>query len=79
MMKEGEEDGSVETIYFEGDPYNTTLTETAAQSYLAENPEAIVFAGPYGNSDVDRHVAFAASQEKTNVATFDWVSICLVC
>ena len=66
---------TVETIYNADDPYNSTWNRQAALDFVAKNPDAIVYAGPTGNKDDDRHMAIAASQEKTAIATFDWVSV----
>lgn len=65
----------VETVYFPEDPYNSTLNDQGAADYLERNPDAIIFAGPTGNKDGDRHMAIAASQERTAVATFDWLGM----
>lgn len=70
---------TVETIYNADDPYNSTWNRQAALDFVAKNPDAIVYAGPTGNKDDDRHMAIAASQEKTAVATFDWVSMSYLC
>jgi len=71
MMSEG----TIETVHFPDDPYNNTLTFQGAADYLTRNPDAIMFAGPTGNKDADGHMAFAASQERTAVATFDWLGM----
>ena len=65
---------TVETIFNADDPYNSTLNRQFALDYVAANPDTIVFAGPTGNDEDERHMAFAASLERTAVATFDWVS-----
>jgi len=66
---------TVETIFNADDPYNSTLNRQNALDYVANHPQTIVFAGPTaGNDEDERHMAFAASQERTAVATFDWVS-----
>ena len=67
------DDESMQTIYFPEDPYNSTLNYQGQDDFLVENPDAIVFAGPTSNKDDYRRMTFAASQERTAVATFDWV------
>ena len=69
------DEGTVQLIHFPDDPYNSTLTDQGAADYLAENPDAIVFTGPTGNKDAEGYMAIAASQERTAVATFDWVRL----
>eukprot|EP00581_Thalassiosira_minuscula_P001863 CAMPEP_0183746814 /NCGR_PEP_ID=MMETSP0737-20130205/66948_1 /TAXON_ID=385413 /ORGANISM="Thalassiosira miniscula, Strain CCMP1093" /LENGTH=637 /DNA_ID=CAMNT_0025982519 /DNA_START=35 /DNA_END=1948 /DNA_ORIENTATION=+ len=68
-------DDSIQVIQFPDDQYNTTLLYGAARDYVAENPDTIVFAGPNGNVDADRHMGIAASQEGTAVAIFDWLGM----
>lgn len=68
-------DETIETIYIEEEVYGGDLTDKALSDYLEGNPDAIVFAGPMGKKDADRHMAVAASQEKTAVATFDWLGM----
>lgn len=68
-------EGTVENVYFPDDPYNSTLNFQGAADYVARNPEALIFAGPTGNKDAEAHMAFAASQERTAVATFDWLGM----
>ena len=67
---------SLQIIYFPEDPSNSTLIDAATAEYMQENPDAIIFAGPTGDrAERDRHMAFAASQERTAVATFDWIGV----
>jgi hypothetical protein len=66
------EEGDLETVW---KGYNQTLQSAATADFLAQNPEAIILGGPYGDKDGDRVVSIAASQERTNVATFDWIAL----
>jgi len=67
--------GTIETIYYPEDPYNATLNFQGAADYISRNPDAIIFAGPTGNKDAKGHMAFAASQERTAFASFDWLGM----
>lgn len=66
---------SMQTIYNPEDPYNSTWNDIAADEFLEENPNAIIFSGPTSDSDANRRMAIAASQERTAVATFDWLGM----
>ena len=66
------EEGTIETVW-EG--YNSTLQAAATAEWLARHPDAIIFGGPYGDDDGDRVMSVAASLERTNVATFDWIAM----
>ena len=61
-------------IYYEEDPYNTTLANEGIGSFVEENEDLVVLVGLFGDADGDRNLAVTASQEMTAVATFDWVS-----
>ena len=61
--------------FFEDDEWPYPKLEEAKGAFVAERPEMIVLAGPYGDVDDDMHMGFAASQEKTAVATFEWVRL----
>jgi len=54
---------------------NSTVSAQMKVQYMEENPDVVVFAGPYGDKDDERHIAIAASQERTAVATFDWLGM----
>ena len=62
-------------VYYEEDPWNTTLVESGVASFMEENQDLVVLVGPYGDAEQERGLAVAASQERTAVATFDWVSV----
>jgi hypothetical protein len=68
-------DKTLEVIFNEADPYNETWTANATAAWISENPEAIILGGPIGNEHGDRVLSVAASQERTNVATFDWIGL----
>lgn len=55
------------------------MAATGTAEYLAENPETIVLGGPFSNADGDREMGVAGSQEKTAVATADWVCNVMFC
>jgi len=63
----------LQVIFFPEDPWNAS--EEATAEYLEENPYAIVFTGPLDDSDGERQMGVAASQERTAVATFDWIGM----
>jgi hypothetical protein len=69
------QEDQLDIIYYEEDPWNTTLSAQGIASYLEKQPELVIFAGPYGDADAERHMAVPATQERTNSATFDWVSV----
>lgn len=71
MMQE--EVYTIETV-FDKDS-NSTNQALLTAAFLERNPEAIIFGGPYGDKDGDRVMSVAASQERTNVATFDWIAL----
>ena len=62
-------------VYYEEDPWNTTLVESGVASFMVENQDLVVLVGPYGDAEQERGLAVAATQERTAVATFDWVSV----
>jgi hypothetical protein len=62
-------------IYYEEDPWNTTLVAGGVSSFMESYEDLVILVGPYGNADEERGLAFASTQERTAVATFDWVSI----
>lgn len=66
---------SVEILFDKNDPYNETKLEFFRTDFLSRNPEAIVLVGPYGAKDANRTLAIAASQERTAVATYDWIGL----
>ncbi|KAL3774385.1 hypothetical protein ACHAW5_007945 [Stephanodiscus triporus] len=68
-------DGVVETIYYPDDPWNQTLNDEGVAEFLAGNPDAIVLAGAFGNVDGERHIVDPQTQERTAVATFDWLGM----
>ena len=67
------EEGTIDILFHEDDPYNSTINQALMTDFLQENPDAIIFDGPYGDKDGDRVVIAAATQERTTVATFDWI------
>jgi hypothetical protein len=73
MSDEAGDDEAVEIIFYPDDPWNTALSDEGTADFLSRNPDAIVLTGPLGNVDADRAWGDASTQEKTNVATFDWV------
>jgi hypothetical protein len=68
-------DGSVETVFDPDDPWNTTKSDDLTAEFLERNPGAVIFGGIYSNSDGNRVIGVAESQERTNVATFDWIAL----
>ena len=53
---------------------NWTLQPAVEEEYISANPELLIFRGP--TDDVGPQVVnFAATQERTNVAIFDWIGM----
>lgn len=69
------DENTIETIFNPDEAFNDTDKALLKAAFLAENPEAIIFGGPLGDADGDRIFSVAASQERTNVATFDWIAL----
>ncbi|CAB9510510.1 expressed unknown protein [Seminavis robusta] len=67
------EENSVELVYDRDDPWNSTSTAALQAEFLEEHPDAIVLGGPFHDPDGDRSVIVLATQERTTVATFDWI------
>lgn len=70
-----DEEKSLPVIFYPEDPWNSTLKEAGTAEYLENNPDAILFAGPTSDADAAHTMAIAASQERTAVATFDWIGV----
>ena len=68
-------DGSVETVFDPEDPWNSTRTQELTDEFLSRHPEAIIFGGIYSNPNANRVMGVAETQERTNVATFDWIAL----
>lgn len=66
---------TIETVFDPLQEFNNTNTAILTANFLAQNPDVIIFGGPGGDKDGDRVVSIAASQERTNVATFDWIAL----
>lgn len=66
----GEEDGRVEVVH----DYNSTIMEELMADFRERNPEAILISGPTNNVEGERVVVASATQERTNVAVFDWIA-----
>ena len=65
------EDETIETVF---DPnYNSTVQKELTDDFIERNQDVIVFSGPTNNVVGDRVMVFSATQERTNVATFDWI------
>lgn len=68
-------DGSVESVFDPADPWNSTILQELTDEFLTRHPEAIIFGGIFADADADRILGVAETQERTNVATFDWISL----
>lgn len=64
---------SIDLYIDEAGHYNRTNEEQLVEQFLAEHPDAIIVDGPYGDADADRTIIAAATQERSTVATFDWI------
>jgi len=53
---------------------NSTIEEEMVTQWRADNPEAIIVSGPTNNIVGDRVIVSSATQERTNVATYDWIA-----
>jgi len=60
---------SIETI----NDRDADIQEANIQAFRDQNPEAIIISGPTNNVVGDRVVVASATQERTNLATFDWI------
>jgi len=72
---DGTGSGTIETIFHPDDPYNQTLIDPGVHEFLMRNPNAIVLAGVFGNVDGKHHISDPQTQERTAVATFDWLGM----
>jgi len=54
--------------------YNSTIMDELLDDFRKENPDAIIVSGPTNNVVGDQVVVSSATQERTNVATFDWIA-----
>lgn len=65
------DDGTMKVLY---DTDDSSMTEVMIASWISDNPDALILGGPGGaNKEDKRVVSVAASQERTNIATFDWI------
>jgi hypothetical protein len=64
------EEGTLDVVY----NGNWTEQPVLEDDYLADHPEILIFRGPTDGVG-PRVVNFAATQERTNVATFDWIGM----
>lgn len=60
---------SIEIIH----DWNYTIQEANIQDFRERHPDAIIVSGPTNNVMGEQVVVASATQEKTNVATFDWI------
>ncbi|KAG7354432.1 periplasmic binding protein [Nitzschia inconspicua] len=67
--------GSVETVFDPEDPWNSERTQELTDEFLSRHPEAIIFGGIFANASADRIMGVAETQERTTVATFDWIAL----
>jgi hypothetical protein len=68
-------DGSVETVFDPDAPYDSNRTQELTDEFLTRHPDAIIFGGIFADPDADRVMGVAETQERTNVATFDWIAL----
>lgn len=60
---------SIETIY----DSNSTISDAKIADFRKRHPDAIIVAGPNNNIVGEQVVVSSTTQERTNVATFDWI------
>ena len=63
------EEASIETIYTR----NSTLQEANIDDFRERHPDAIIVDGPGAEIKGGQVVVASTTQERTNVATFDWI------
>ena len=68
-----DEESTLQTVFNAGDPFNLTTNAALREQFIQENPDAIIIGGPFGDAEGDRTIIAAATQERTTVATFDWI------
>ena len=68
-----DQENSVEVVLDVNDPYNTSTNTVLRNQFIDENPDILIFGGPFFDKDAARQVIFANTQERTTVATFDWI------
>jgi hypothetical protein len=66
---------TTEIVFDADDPWNSTKLDALTAEFLDRNPEAIIFGGIFANPDAARTIGVAETQERTNVATFDWIAL----
>ncbi|VEU43949.1 unnamed protein product [Pseudo-nitzschia multistriata] len=66
-MMEGETP-MIETVH------NYSIQEELIDDFRERNPDAIIVSGPSNNVVGEQVIVSSATQERTNVATFDWIS-----
>lgn len=65
----GEEASMIENFF----DWNSTILEADIQDFRERHPDAIIVSGPSNNVEGEQVVVASATQEQTNVATFDWI------
>ena len=68
-----DQENSVEVVLDAGDPYNTSTNTVLRDQFIDDNPDVLIFGGPYFDKNAARQVIFANTLERTTVATFDWI------
>jgi hypothetical protein len=68
-------DGSVDTVFDPNDPWNAAKLQALVDEYIAINLDVLILGGPFSDGNADRTIGVASSQERTNVATFDWIAL----
>ena len=70
LSDDAADEHAVETVY----DTNSTIQRELIDDFISRNPDVVIFSGPTNNVVGDRVVVASATQERTNVATFDWIS-----
>ena len=70
MMTGAGDDDQIQVVY----DSNITIMEGLTDTFRTEHPDAIIVSGPTNNVVGDRVIVASATQERTNVATFDWIA-----
>jgi len=69
-------ESTIEVVWNETDPYNSALNAAMRAEFIERHPDVIILGGPTDEAPYgDRVMNVAASQERTNVATFDWIAM----
>jgi len=71
-----ESEPSIQVLWNPDDPYNSTINDQLQADFVASHPDTLVISGPTDEPPyAARTINDAGTQERTNVATFDWIAL----